>query len=100
MSANVRIALVLVAAVSASGPSASGRQPVTEASTVTPRAPVLSGLGALHLPVATQDARARPSSTRGSGCLWFNHARARRAFREARGSTVNPADGCLAPGAI
>jgi hypothetical protein len=59
VSANVRIALVLVAAVSASGLSASGLQPVTEASTVTPRAPVLSGLGALHLPVATKDARAQ-----------------------------------------
>ena len=84
MSANIRIALVLVAAVSASGLSASGQQPVTEASTVTPRAPVLSGLGALHLPVATKDARAQAFFDQGLRLLYaFNHAEARRAFQEA-----------------
>ena len=84
MSANIRIALVLVAAVSASGLSASGQQLVTEAVTVTPRAPVLSGLGALHLPVAAKDARAQAFFDQGLRLLYaFNHAEARRAFQEA-----------------
>ena len=84
MSANVRIALVLVASVSASGLSASGQQPATEASTATPRAPVLRRLGALHLPVTTKDARAQAFFDQGLRLLYaFNHAEARRAFREA-----------------
>ena len=84
MSANVRMALVLVAAVGASGLSASGQQPVTEASPVTPQAPLLTGLGSLHMPVTTKDARAQAFFDQGLRLLYaFNHAEARRAFQEA-----------------
>ena len=85
MSANVRIALALVAAVSASGLSASGQQPVTEASTVRRRRPCSAGSGRSSSAGGDEVARAQPFFDQGLRLLYaFNHAEALRAFREAR----------------
>jgi tetratricopeptide (TPR) repeat protein len=49
-----------------------------------PLAPALTGLGAIHMAVATEDARAQAFFDQGLRLLYaFNHDEARRAFREA-----------------
>src|SRR5688572_2063789 len=72
----VAVAACLIA--SALPPTGAARQ------STEPLAPALTGLGAIHMPVATEDARAQAFFDQGLRLLYaFNHDEARRAFREA-----------------
>ena len=80
---SARRALYVVAAISLCGVSIAGA-PAPPARTTEARAPELSGLGTLHVPVSTNVPRAQRFFDQGIRLLYaFNHAESIRAFREA-----------------
>lgn len=79
----MRAAAVCAAVVAALG-TATVAQESTQTATTTAVAPLLSGLGTLHMPVSTTSTRAQTFFDQGLRLLYgFNHAEARRAFQEA-----------------
>lgn len=61
-----------------------GAQESTQTATTTAVAPLLSGLGTVHMPVSTASTRAQTFFDQGLRLLYgFNHAESRRAFQEA-----------------
>jgi hypothetical protein len=83
MSVRTRVITLIVAALWASARLSEG-QLAPRPSTSGALAPALTGLGTLHMPVTTLNARAQAFFDQGLRLLYaFNHAEARRAFQEA-----------------